>query len=164
LDLVAVEPPGAPAYEHHVVEVPYDPVGVVVHHTELGVLLLYRHRFITDTSGFEVPAGGAESGEDALDAARREVLEETGWKLGDARLMLSANVSDGLTSQRFHFVYGRADRQVADPTDAHEATALFWVPVEELAGLISTGMVPGSPSMLALLYAERFGYFDALAA
>src|ERR1044072_7891254 len=52
LDLVAVEPPGAPAYEHHVVDVPYDAVGVVAHHSELGVLLLYRHRFITDTSGF----------------------------------------------------------------------------------------------------------------
>lgn len=164
LDLVAVEPPGRPAYEHHVVEVPHDSVGVVVHRPGHGVLLLYRHRFITGTYGFEVPAGGAEAGESALDAARREVFEETGWELGDAQVMVAANVSDGLLDHRFHYVYGRAGREVAPPVDTHEATALYWVPVAELSGLIAGGHVPGGLSMLALLYAIQFGFLDGVTA
>lgn len=52
VDLVAVEPPGAPAYEYHVVNVSYDAVVVVVHHADHGVLLLFRHRFITTPPGW----------------------------------------------------------------------------------------------------------------
>ena len=44
-----------------------------------GVLALWRHRFITDTWGWEIPAGRLEAGETAEQAARRETLEETGW-------------------------------------------------------------------------------------
>ncbi len=78
LDLVDVEPVGGQRYEHHVVVVPYEAVCVIVQDPERGILLLYRHRFITDTAGFEVPAGGIDPGESVADAARREVLEETG--------------------------------------------------------------------------------------
>lgn len=87
-----------------------------------------------------------------------EVLEETGWQLYDARLMLTANVSDGLTGQRFHYVYGHAGREIAVPVDTHEATALYWVPIAQLHGLIADGHVPGSPSVLALLYANQLGH------
>ncbi len=45
-----------------------------------GVLLLWRHRFITDTWGWEIPAGGIDPGETPPDAAARETLEETGWE------------------------------------------------------------------------------------
>ena len=43
------------------------------------MLLLWRHRFITDTWGWEIPAGRVEAGEALEDAARREAIEETGW-------------------------------------------------------------------------------------
>lgn len=52
-------------------------------------LLLWRHRFITDTWGWELAAGVVESGESLEEGAAREMLEETGWrpvpdKLGSA--------------------------------------------------------------------------------
>jgi 8-oxo-dGTP pyrophosphatase MutT (NUDIX family) len=68
--------------EHHVIRMPRQSVAVVVRDDADRVLLLWRHRFITDTWGWEIPAGWADPGESAEDAARREVGEETGWSPG----------------------------------------------------------------------------------
>jgi 8-oxo-dGTP pyrophosphatase MutT (NUDIX family) len=158
LALMDVEPVGGERYEHHVVGVPYEAVSVVVHHPERGVLLLYRHRFITDTAGFELPAGGVNRHEPIEVAAAREVLEETGWAVSTPEVFLSANASDGLSDQRFHFAYAKAVQQVGDPEDAYESDRLYWVPIDQLPTIIGAGHVPGSPSMLGLLYARAYGY------
>lgn len=64
--------------------VPYDAVrlsdvaAAVVTDAEQRVLLLWRHRFLTDTWAWELPMGIVEPGEAPIDAAAREVEEETG--------------------------------------------------------------------------------------
>ena len=63
LALVDVEIPGGERFEHHVVRMPNKAAGTVVHDPDRGVLLLWRHRFITDTWGWEIPAGGIDPGE-----------------------------------------------------------------------------------------------------
>jgi len=145
------------AFSHQVIRFAAQSVAAVVHNPGRGVLMLYRHRFITDTTGLSVPAGGVSPGEDPVDAAYREVFEETGCKLGDARLMASADVLPGAADKRFHFVYGTAGHSLFDPADAHESTALYWVPAGELFELMASGLICAQPSMLALLYAERAG-------
>jgi 8-oxo-dGTP pyrophosphatase MutT (NUDIX family) len=45
-----------------------------VHDPDRGVLLLWRHRFITDSWGYEIPAGGVDEGETPAQAATRELL------------------------------------------------------------------------------------------
>ncbi len=75
--LVDVEVPGGERFEHHVVRMPGEASGVVVQDGDR-VLLIHRHRFITDSTGWEIPAGRVEMGEDPIEAAARETLEETG--------------------------------------------------------------------------------------
>lgn len=156
LALVRVVPPGREPYEHHVAQMA-DAVGVVLCHPEQGVLLLHRHRFITDTVGYEIPAGGVDDGESVQQAATREVLEETGWTVRDPQPLLSCNASDGVSTQRFHFVLAHADRFLGEPRDGHESTSRVWVGHSRISELISDGSVPGALSTVALLYALHFG-------
>lgn len=161
LDLVDVEPHGGERYEHHVISIPYRAVCVVVQHPDRGVLLLYRHRFITDTKGFELPAGGVEPGESVPQAASREVLEETGWEISTPKVFLEANASDGVSDQKFHFAYARAIRQLGEPSDKYESDRLYWVPQGEIPSLVKNGQVPGCSAMLGLMYALSYGILDA---
>lgn len=163
LDLVDVTPPHGEPYRHHVVSIP-PAVAVVVLHPDKGVLLLYRHRFITDTAGFEVPAGGVDPGESIEAAAVREVLEETGWEVGQVQHFYSGNASDGASDQRFHYVLAHARRYAGDPQDAYESSSRQWCPADRIPELIRTGQVPGCLSSVALLYALQFGLLERTAA
>ena len=62
--------------------------GAVVVDDQQQVLLLWRHRFITGSYGWEIPIGKIEAGEDPADSAAREVEEETGWRPGPLRPLL----------------------------------------------------------------------------
>ena len=75
-----VEIPGGERFEHHVVHFPRASVTGIVPDGHDRVLLIRRHRFITGTWGWEVPAGWANPGEDLTDAIRREIEEETGHR------------------------------------------------------------------------------------
>ena len=70
LSLADVELPDGTRLDHHVVRMPAEAAGVVVADPARGVLLLWRHRFITDTWGWEVPAGRVDAGETAEQARR----------------------------------------------------------------------------------------------
>jgi len=157
LALVRVEPPGREPYEHHVAEIA-DAVGVVLCHPHKGVLLLHRHRFITDTVGYEIPAGGVDDGETVDEAAAREVLEETGWAVGEMKPLLSCNASDGVSTQRFHFMLAQVDRFLGEPSDDYEATSRIWVDRSRIGRLVSDGSIPGALSTVPLLYALHFGH------
>jgi 8-oxo-dGTP pyrophosphatase MutT (NUDIX family) len=145
LTLVDVSLPDGQRLDHHVVRVPVPAAGTVVADPERGVLLLWRHRFITDTWGWEVPAGRIEPGEAIEAGAAREVEEETGWRPGPLRRMTAVHPSNGLSDQTFHLFVAEGAEHVGDPTDRTEAARVAWLApaavVEELrAGRIRDGL------------------------
>jgi 8-oxo-dGTP pyrophosphatase MutT (NUDIX family) len=88
VDLDDVEIPGGRRFEHHVLRFPHASTGAVVVDGDR-VLLLWRHRFTTDTWGWEIPAGWSEEDEDPADAIVREVREETGYEPRKVTLMVT---------------------------------------------------------------------------
>src|SRR4030095_10369034 len=100
------------------------------------VLLLWRHRFITDRWGYEVPAGRIEPGESPEQAAVRETVEETGWLPRLPRLLLICHPSPGLIDQIFYIFVAEPDRKVGDPVDVDEAERVEWVPIPALSKAI----------------------------
>ncbi|MCL4414718.1 MAG: NUDIX hydrolase [Actinobacteria bacterium] len=97
LDLVDVELPDGQRFEHHVVRL--DPVAaaVIVDDQERG-LLLWRHRFIVDTWGYELPTGIVEAGETPAETALREAVEETGWRPRNLTPLVSYYPCAGIAS------------------------------------------------------------------
>ena len=152
LTLVDVEPPGAARFEHHVTRL-RPAAGCVIESATDGFLLLWRHRFITDSWGWEIPAGRVDEGEEPLEAAAREAFEETGWRPGPLRPFVTFNTANGLTDQRF-FVYATDSAEhVGDPHDPFESERIEWVSRDRLRTEIEAGRVPDGPSLLALTYA-----------
>jgi 8-oxo-dGTP pyrophosphatase MutT (NUDIX family) len=157
LRLVDVELPGGERFEHHVVRLPRPAVGTVVHDPDRGVLLLWRHRFITDTWGWEVPAGRVEWDETDEQAAARETLEETGWRPGPLRPLTAWFPSNGLCDQRFSAYLADGAEHVGDPVDRHEAERVEWVPTDELHAAVAAGQVTDGLSVTALCFAFATG-------
>ncbi|MDQ1485508.1 MAG: hypothetical protein QOJ62_1201 [Actinomycetota bacterium] len=156
LALVDVEIPGGARFEHHVVRVPRPASGVVVHDADRGVLLLWRHRFITDSWGWEIPAGGVDVGETPEQAAAREVLEETGWRPGALRTLATYHPSNGLNDQTFHLYVADGADYVGEPVDRSESERIEWVSLPRVRTLVREGEVRDGLSLTALSLALLF--------
>lgn len=154
--LVDVEVPGGKRFDHHVVRMPGDASGVVA--VDGGrVLLIHRHRFITDSNGWEIPAGRVEAGEEPIEAARRETLEETGWRPGPLSLLFSYFPSVGLIDQRFNIFLADGAEHAGEPSDSSESDRVEWVAVSELPILIRRGEIQDGYSLTALLWLLHLG-------
>ena len=152
LALVDVEVPGHGRFDHHVLRMPAGASGTVVHDAERGVLLLWRHRFITDTWGWEVPAGRIDDGETPVAAAERETLEETGWRPGALRHLTTYFPHNGSSDATFHLFAADGAVHVGEPSDPSESERVEWVPIDELQAAIRTGQVGDGLSLTALLW------------
>jgi 8-oxo-dGTP pyrophosphatase MutT (NUDIX family) len=161
LCLADVELPDGDRFEHHLIRAPLPAVGTVIFDPDRGVLLLWRHRFITDTWGWEVPAGRVEPNEDFAAAAAREALEETGWQPGELRPLTAYHPSNGLSDQTFHLFLARGAVEVGPPADVHEAERVAWMSVAEVVGLLRDGAVSDGLSLTALCWCLAFGYLAA---
>jgi 8-oxo-dGTP pyrophosphatase MutT (NUDIX family) len=156
LRLVDVELPDGTRFDHHVVRLPHPAVGVVIRDSARGVLLLRRHRFITDTWGWEIPAGRVDPGETLEQAVEREAIEETGWRPLDLEYTGFSHPTNGLVEQRFeYFLAPRAER-VGD-FDRTETESIAWFAPDDVRTLIEQGEVPDGLSVTALATAFTLG-------
>lgn len=152
LSLVDVELPSGARFEHHVVRMPAHASGVVVSDPERGVLLLWRHRFTTDTWGWEIPAGRVDDGETPEDAGRRETLEETGWEPGPLRPITSYFPHNGTSDATFHLFRADGAEHRGEPTDPDEAERVEWLTWEQVRQELAAGHVGDGLSLTALLW------------
>lgn len=152
LNLADVEVPGSRRFEHHVVRMPAEASGTVVFDAHRGVLLLWRHRFITDTWGWEIPAGRVDDGETPQEAAAREALEETGWRPGPVRLLTTYYPLNGVSDATFHLFAADGADYVGEPTDPSESERVEWLPIPRLLEEIRAHRIGDGLSLTALLW------------
>lgn len=116
------------------------------------VLLMWRHRFATDTWNWEIPSGIVEDGE-SLTAAAREVLEETGYQVKAAALRpLAYNQLIGGMCNAEHTVFLARDAvRIAEPTDTHEADRIGWFPLDGVQQMIDDRQIVAGVAVTGLL-------------
>jgi 8-oxo-dGDP phosphatase len=152
LALTDIEIPDGPRFDHHVIRMPAAASGTVVQDAERGVLLLWRHRFTTDTWGWEVPAGRIDDGETPEQTAVRETLEETGWRPGPVRHLTTYFPHNGTSDATFHLFVANGAEHVGPPSDPSESERVEWVPLDVLRDEIRAGRVGDGLSLTALLW------------
>lgn len=154
---VDVEPPNGKRFWHHVVRLQTVALAVVMDDQDR-VLMMYRHRFVPDAFGWELPGGILDAGEDGATAAVREVEEETGWRpTGTPLRLIRFEPMPGMVETP-HEVYAmRGAEYVGEPTDLEERARIAWIPLADIPKLIHDGQVAGSGSLVGLLHVLALG-------
>jgi 8-oxo-dGTP pyrophosphatase MutT (NUDIX family) len=155
LELADVELTDGARVDHYVIRIPFEVVSLVVSDTEGNVLLVWRHRFITQRWSWDVPAGKVAAGEAPGDGAVRASVDETGWRPGPARLLGEYHPSPGISDQRFGIYVASGGERVTQP-NPNEAERVEWVPKARVRELIRDGQVDGL-SLTSLLWALESG-------
>lgn len=151
LDRSEVTLPDGRVLAHHVIRTPAPSVAVLALDERDRVLLLYRHRFITDRWGWELPAGAAEPGEDLAVAAARELAEEAGVTCAGLEPFGRADLSNGLSDEEVHLYRGRAVTVGGVITSPEESAELRWFTAAEIDELLAANAVHDAFTQLALL-------------
>jgi len=149
LTLADVELPDGTRFSHHVVRLPHPAAGVIVSDPARGVLLLRRHRFITDTWGWEIPAGRVDPGETPEQAGVREAIEETGWRPLELEYLGFSHPTNGLMAQRFEFFLARRAEHVGE-FDRTETESIAWFEPEGVRTLIEQSEIVDGLTLTAL--------------
>jgi 8-oxo-dGTP pyrophosphatase MutT (NUDIX family) len=151
LSLVDVELPDGERFEHHVVTLSPAAIAAVIDDQDR-VLLMWRHRFASDTWNWELPGGIVDQGEDPATAAGREVEEETGYRVGSLEHVVSFEPMIGMVRSAHHVFVGRDPVKVGEPTGTAEMQRMEWILLDDVPQLIAEKKICSSGTLIGLLH------------
>ncbi len=128
-----------------------DWVNVVALTNSGNVVLVEQFRFGAGTVLWEVPAGVVETGEDPLDAAKRELLEETGYFAQEWASMGSVDANPAFMNNTCHLWLATGAIKTGDQRlDAGEDIVAMELSPEALQEAILGNRLRNALSLLAL--------------
>ena len=110
-----------------------------------------RHR---DRTTWEMPGGHIEAGESALDAAKRELKEETGAVPGELRSLGRILPSPGCFSETLHMFLARDLRMEEQALDPGEFLNVERIPFDEMVRRCLDGDIEDAKTVTAVLKAK----------
>lgn len=134
-------PDGRTVPEYYVIEYP-DWVNVTAI-TEDGKMVMERqYRHGIGKTAFEIPCGVIEKGEKPIDAARRELLEETGYSGGEWSLLMSGAPNPGSQNNYCHsFLAVGVTRTSAQKLDSTEDISVHLLSQTYVKELLEAGEI-----------------------
>lgn len=130
-------------------------IGVVPVDDEGFTWLVGQYRYTLNAYSWEIPEGGGPLGEEPLDTAKRELLEETGLVAKQWDLLCPIHTSNSVTDEAgFLFMARQLEQSTASPEET-EDLVLWKLPLHEAVDMVERGEITDSLSIAGLLMAER---------
>jgi ADP-ribose pyrophosphatase len=117
------------------------------------MVLVHQYRHPLERKTWEVCAGGIDPGETPLDAALRELREETGFRARTMRRLWSAYSAPGFCSELLHFFVTDDWEVGATDFDPGEDIEIATFPVERLREMIERDELPDAKTQISVLWA-----------
>lgn len=116
------------------------------------VILINQYRQPVRSRDIELPAGYIENEETPIQAAKRELLEETGYTSENFKELKTAFASAGTMSNTIHFFLATKAKKVADQKlDPNEELSVHPTPIEEAFKFLEEGKIKDMASISGLL-------------
>jgi 8-oxo-dGTP pyrophosphatase MutT (NUDIX family) len=141
---ISLSPVTGKDHDFYVIEAP-DWINVVpiTPHGELVLIKQYRHGIKSPT--LEIPGGMVDPGETPLEAAKRELLEETGYASDDWLCIGRVHPNPAIQDNTCYTFLARGVRRVQEPRfDGTEDIASLLIPVQDMHRLVSEGKITHS--------------------
>lgn len=135
-----------------------DAVAVVALDEQGRIALLRQYRHAVGERLWELPAGLCDvDGEELLETARRELVEETGLEADHWRPLIEIVPSPGFSTERVHVYLATGIREVPRPEAEHEEADMeqSWLPVAEAVEMIFDGRMINGIAVSGILAARE---------
>jgi ADP-ribose pyrophosphatase len=124
------------------------------------LLLIRNRRYTVGEVLVELPAGTLEKGEDPMNCAGRELLEETGYLARRLRPLRSFYSSPGILTEKMHLFAAYDLEQKRPALEEDEDIEVVRATLGEAIEMIHQGEIVDAKTIASLLLYERFYYVE----
>ena len=119
------------------------------------VLLERQYRYAAGQRMWELPAGRIDPGENKLAAAKRELLEETGYTASKWQHSLFFYVSPGFLDESMTVYLARGLKKGQAQPEEDERIAVRFFPLAQAVRMAMTGKIVDAKTIAPLLWLEK---------
>ncbi|AOT69228.1 NUDIX hydrolase [Geosporobacter ferrireducens] len=132
-------------------------VAVVALDEENHLLMVEQYRYPIGGKLVELPAGLIDEGEEPLEAAKRELAEETGYEAEHWQLLTEFYPSGGVHDEKIYIYLARKIKQTAEPhLDGDEILTSHKTLFGDLLKKVQDGEVQDGKTIIGILMAQKF--------
>jgi ADP-ribose pyrophosphatase len=123
--------------------------------SEPRVLLERQYRHAARQMLWELPAGRIDEGENDLHAAKRELLEETGYTASRWRRILHFYASPGFLAEAMNLYFARGLRAGPAQPEADEVIKIRMVPLSAAVRMVMRGTIKDGKTIAGVLWLSQ---------
>lgn len=115
------------------------------------LLMVRQYRNALDRFTLEIPAGGLNPGEPTIDAAARELEEETGYRCGRIEKLITIRTTVAFCNEKIDIFVATDLKKTAQHLDEDEYVDVNPYELEELEKMIYRGDIEDAKTIAAIL-------------
>jgi ADP-ribose pyrophosphatase len=117
-----------------------------------GILLIRQYRHAAGKVLVELPAGRLEPGEKAIPGAKRELIEETGYRAKRWSRLVSYYASPGFLSEAMHILLAEDLTLGEAHPEEDEKIEIHMTPLSEVLRMIQAGEIEDGKTLIGVLF------------
>ena len=131
-------------------------IGIIPIDNDLNTWLVGQYRYTLNEWHWEIPEGGGPPNQTTLEAAKRELLEETGLKAGKWSQIMRLHTSNSVTDEE-GFIFMAEDIEVGEsqPEETEADLKVWKLPVKDALQMVIDGEITDAISVMGLLMVAR---------
>ncbi len=132
-------------------------VAVLAFNEEKKIVLEKQYRYSVKQFLYEIPAGKLDDPkEDPLEAAKRELLEETGFLAGKLTYLFSYFPAVGYSTEKIYVFKAENLNLKKQDLDEDEFIEVFFYSIDKVLNMIKNGEIMDAKTILSVLYYVKF--------
>jgi ADP-ribose pyrophosphatase len=125
--------------------------------SEPSILFEHQYRHAAKQFMWELPAGRIDKGENELTAAKRELIEETGYSAARWKRILKFYASPGFVAETMSIFLARGLRTGTAEPEADEVIEVSFVPLRKAVEMVMKGKVQDAKTISGVLWLSHQG-------
>jgi ADP-ribose pyrophosphatase len=122
------------------------------------ILIERQYRHAAGQFMLELPAGSIDAGETPLAAAKRELIEETGFRAGRWSRLVSFYASPGFVAEAMHLYLAENLKAGIATPEEDEKIELLHIPLSELLARVAEGNILDGKTIAGVLFYRTFRF------